>query len=134
MKKILLFVLLMLTTLANKAQVWAPSGATWHYDWIEMAVDGYAAIQYINDSTVGGKVCKVLRIERHTYNWITHTYSNSVLGYEYTYLENNIVYYYRYGQFFKLYDFSANAGNSWEVAGWEQGSPCDSTGSIVVDR
>jgi hypothetical protein len=133
MKTLILSVSILFFSLLAEAQVWAPSGATWHYDWVEMATDGYAKVEYINDSIVGGKLCKVLKIEKHTYNWITHTYSNGVLGYEYTYLENNIVYYYRYGQFFKLYDFNSIAGNSWEVAGWEQDNPCDSTGIIVVD-
>lgn len=114
-----------------KAQVWAPSGATWHYDWAQMWSSGYVKIQYTNDSAVGGKVCKVLKKELHSYDWINHIYQTSVLGYEYTYFEDNIVYYYRFGKFFRLYDFNANAGSSWEVAGWEQNNPCDSTGTIV---
>jgi hypothetical protein len=133
MKTILFSVLLLFASLLTKAQVWAPSGATWHYDWIEMAVDGYIKIQYINDSVVGGKLCKILQVERHTYNWTTQSYYNGVLGYEFTYYENNIVYYYRYGQFFTLYDFNSIGGSSWEVAGWEQNPPCDSTGLINVD-
>jgi len=133
MKTILLSFSLLFGSLLIRAQVWAPPGAVWHYDWVEWATDGYARVQYINDSMVGGKLCKVLKIEKHTYNWLSHTYSNGILGYEYTYLENNIVYYYRYGQFFKLYDFNSSAGDSWEVAGWDQDNPCDSTGTIVVD-
>ena len=133
MKTIHLIIVLLTATICSQAQVWAPAGATWHYDWVEFATDGYAKIVYVKDSIVDGKLCKVLQAERHTYSWTTHTYTNSILGYEYTYLENNVVYYCRYGTFFKLYDFSAQAGNSWVVAGWEQGNPCDSLGSILVD-
>jgi hypothetical protein len=131
MKSILLFFLLV--SISVQAQVWAPSGATWYYDWAEMETNGYAKVQYVKDSLVGGTMCKVLRIEQHTYNWMSGTYTNTIIGHEFTYSENNIVYYYRYGQFFKLYDFSAIAGSSWVVAGWNQANPCDSTGSVVVD-
>jgi len=133
MKTIGLIFGILLQSLITSAQVWAPAGATWHYDWIEMAVDGYAKISFVNDSVVGGRAYKVLKVEQHTYNWITGTFTNAVLGYEYTYLDNNVVYYYRYGQFFKLYDFNSVAGSSWTVAGWDQNNPCDSLGSVVVD-
>ncbi|MEI6434873.1 MAG: T9SS type A sorting domain-containing protein [Bacteroidota bacterium] len=133
MKTILISVVLVFAALFGKSQVWAPPGATWHYDWVEMATDGFAKVQYVKDSIVGGKLCKVLKIEEHTYNWITQTYNNSVIGYEYTWLDNEVVYYYRYNQFFKLYDFNSISGSSWEVAGWNQNNPCDSAGSIIVD-
>ena len=133
MKTVLISALFLIFSCSIKAQVWAPSGATWHYDWVEMATDGYAKVQYVFDSIVGGHLCKVLKIEKHTYNWITQNYDNSIIGYEYTYLDNSIVYYYRYDQFFKLYDFNSISGSSWEVAGWNQSNPCDSTGSIIVD-
>ena len=128
-----LFILLLAMSISSQAQVWAPAGAIWHYDWVEFATDGYAKVQYLKDSLVGGKLCKILQVERHTFNWDTQTFTNSILGYEYTYFENNFVFYYRYGTFFKLYDFSAQSGNSWVVAGWEVGNPCDSLGSILVD-
>lgn len=133
MRTALLCLLFLAASFPAGAQVWAPAGAAWHYDWVEMATDGYAKIQYVTDSVVGGRLCKILKVEKHTYNWLTHTYSDGVLGYEYTFLENDVVYYYRYGRFFTLYDFSSAPGNSWEVAGWEQNNPCDSTGSIVID-
>jgi Secretion system C-terminal sorting domain len=133
MRIVLLSLSLFFTSTLIMAQVWAPSGATWHYDWTAMWNSGYVEIQYTGDTTIGGKSCKILKKERHSYDWINHTYSTSVIGYEYTYLENNIVYYLRYGQFFKLYDFNATSGSSWKVAGWNQNNPCDSTGTIVVD-
>jgi hypothetical protein len=115
------------------AQVWAPSGATWYYEWASMWYSGYVKISYIGDTIVDSKSCKILKKERFTYDWVNHIYSNMFIGYEYTYQESNIVYYYRYGQFFKLYDFNSSAGSSWEVAGWEPFNPCDSTGLIVVN-
>ena len=133
MKKLFFVFIILVVSLLIKAQVWAPTGATWHYNWVEMAESGYVKIQYASDSIVGGKLCKVLKKERYSYDWINQIYSGGVIGYEYTYFENNTVYYYRYGQFFKLYDFTATSGSSWEVAGWDPPFVCDSTGTIIVD-
>lgn len=133
MKKTLLFIFLILASGLANAQVWAPAGATWHYSWAAWATDGYVKVQYVADSIVGGKSCKVLQVDIHTYNYTSHTYYNSPPKYEYTYLENNIVYYYRYGQFFKLYDFNALTGDSWVVANEDPIVACDSLGSVVVD-
>jgi hypothetical protein len=133
MKTILLSLLLFFVSSLTMAQVWAPSGATWHYGWQAMWYSGYVKIQYTGDTVVGSKVCKTLKKERYTYDWNSHIYSNNVIGYEYTYQENNIVYYYRYGQFFKLYDFNSVAGDSWEVAGWDSSHPCGDTAIVVVD-
>jgi hypothetical protein len=135
MKKILLSALLLGMALTASTQVWAPAGATWHYDYVQMWVSGYVKIQCVNDTTIAGKTCQVLKKEIHTYDWLNNTFSNSVMGYEYTYAENNIVYLFRFGQFYTLYDFNAVAGNSWQVPGWDGdwGSPCDTIGTVVVD-
>jgi hypothetical protein len=132
MKLFLLSFLLIFSSSLSMAQVWAPPGATWHYDWAQMWFSGYVEIQYTGDSVIEGKSCKILKKERHSYDWVNHIYETSLLGYEYTYMENNVVYYYRFGKFFKLYDFNASPTSSWEVAGWDQSSPCDSNGSIVT--
>jgi hypothetical protein len=132
MKTFLLSALLIISSSLIKAQVWAPSGATWHYDWAAMWYLGYVKIHYTGDTVVDGKSCKILKKERFTYDWVHYVYSNDLIGYEYTYVENNIVYYYRNNHFFKLYDFNSTAGGSWEISGWG-GSLCDSVGSVVVD-
>lgn len=135
MKKILLSALFLGLALTASTQVWAPAGATWHYDYVNFWVEGYIQIQYVGDTTIAGKPCQVLKKEAHTYDWLNHTFSNSEMGYDYTYSENNIVYCYRFGQFFTLYDFNAVTGNTWQVPGWDGswGSPCDTTGTVVVD-
>lgn len=115
------------------AQVWAPSGATWYYDYVNFWVSGYVKIQYTGDSTVGGKSCKVLKKELDRYDWLNHIYSQNIIGYEFTYQENNIVFYYRYGQFFKLYDFNSIINDSWKVAGWDSSQLCGDTAIVVVD-
>lgn len=133
MKTILLFLSLVCVSTIGMAQVWAPAGATWHYDYVNFWVTGYVEIQYTADTTIAGKSCKILTKKLHSYDFIQHTYSTSLIGYEYTYEENNVVYYYRYGQFFKLYDFNAMPGGSWVIAGWNSPQPCDSTAVVDVD-
>ena len=133
MKTNFLFFLCLFAILSTEAQVWAPSGATWHYDWASMWYSGYVKVNYTGDTIVDGKSCKILKKERFTYDWVNHIYSNNVIGYEYTYLENNIVYYYRYGKFFKLYDFNSVTNDSWKVAGWDSSHPCGDTAIVVVD-
>jgi len=133
MKTFLLSLLLIISSSLIQAQVWAPSGATWHYDWASMWYSGYVKIHYTGDTVVDGKSCKILQKERFTYDWVNHIYSNMVIGNEFTYLENNIVYYYRNGQFFKLYDFNAVTNNSWEVVGWDSTQLCWDTAMVVVD-
>ncbi|MCK9423224.1 MAG: T9SS type A sorting domain-containing protein [Bacteroidales bacterium] len=133
MKTILLGLLLIFSSSIMQAQVWAPSGATWYYEWAAMWYSGYVKITYTGDTIVDGKSTKILKKERFTYDWVNHIYSTNLIGYEYTYLENNIVYYYRYGQFFKLYDFNSVANDSWLVAGWDLFHLCDDTATVVVD-
>jgi len=114
------------------AQAWAPPGAVWYYDWVSMWNSGYVKIQYTGDTMVNGRSCKILQKERHWFDWLDSTYHTDHFGFEYTYLENNVVYNYRNGQFYTLYDFNANAGDSWIVAGWNNSAP-DSTGVVDVD-
>jgi Secretion system C-terminal sorting domain len=134
MKTLLLSVSFIFISLLMEAQVWAPSGATWHYEWAAMWTSGYVKINYTGDTVVDGKSCKILKKERFTYDWVNHIYSNMVIGYECTYLENNIVYYYRYGQFFKLYDFNSVSNDSWKIAGWDSSQLCGDTAIVFVDN
>jgi hypothetical protein len=133
MKTLLLSLSLFFACSLIMGQVWAPAGATWHYDYANFWVSGYVKIQYTGDTTVAGKSCKVLTKTRSTYDYLLQTYSNIVIGHEYTYFENNVVYYYRYGKFFKLYDFNAVAHDSWEIAGWDSSQLCGDSDVVVVD-
>lgn len=140
MKKLLgiLFILILFSTIISvKGQgVWAPSGATWHYQYDNQWWLGYVEIKYIGDSLVDGKMCKVLEKIRYQHNGIYFYYDTVYIGKEYTYLDSNIVYYYRHGQFYKLYDFNSIVSDTWEVAGWNDYYyyyPCDSIGELQVD-
>jgi len=85
---------------------------------------------------VEGQICKVLEKKRHWLDGSTNNSGIEDLGLEFTYQDSGIIYYYRFGQFFKLYDFTANPNDYWEVAGFDQSlflDTCDSLGEINVD-
>lgn len=124
--------LLSITSLG--AQVWCPPGATWQFDFFQFSAEGYVEVKYVGDSVVGGKTCKVLRKTEYYYDWVPQKYGSWIIGREYTYLDSNIVYIWRLGKFWKLYDFGALVGESWIIPGPYGGSQfCDSTGSVGVD-
>ncbi|MEI7982210.1 MAG: T9SS type A sorting domain-containing protein [Bacteroidota bacterium] len=132
MKKLPLSLLLFFVSSMVMAQVWAPSGATWYYEWRAMWYSGYVKITYTGDTIIDAKTTKIFKKELFTYDWENHLYSNGIIGRDYTFMENDIVYYYRNGQFFKLYDFNAEPGDSWKVAGWESSHPCSDTAWVVT--
>ncbi|MFY9417594.1 MAG: T9SS type A sorting domain-containing protein, partial [Bacteroidales bacterium] len=94
---------------------------------------GYIEIKYIGDSLIDGKVCKVLEKKLYSYDYVTTISDTINLGLEFTYSDSNKVYYYRFDQFFVLYNFNAQPGDWWEIAGWSIPGSCDSIGKIEVD-
>ena len=95
--------------------VWAPPGAKWYYSYAHFADRGYVTIEYVQDSTINGKLCKGLEKKRYRYSNISGITDSVFLGLVYTYLENDSVYYYNNNQFHLLYDLSAQAGDDWDV-------------------
>ncbi len=128
-----LFILLSLTCFAQIQ--WAPMGAKWYISKIEGLAPrnvGYILYEVNRDTIIQDKKVKV--ISR------TYFHSNgkdvSPLNDEYTYAEDSVVYYWRNGHFYTLYDFSAQTGDKWTVFGSSPYSDfCgyDSLGVVVVD-
>ena len=114
--------------------VWCPPGATWHYSFNNFSTVGNVEIKYVADTIIDSIDCHVLTKTRSTYDYVTGNFNTIDLGKDFTYLDSNIVYYYRFGRFFKLYDFNATANDSWQIAGWENWKICnDSLGTVQVD-
>ncbi|NOX47902.1 MAG: T9SS type A sorting domain-containing protein [Chlorobi bacterium] len=114
------------------AQEWAPEGAEWYYDYDAFEVTGYIRIVSEGDTVINGQLCKVLAKTRFTYDYVTGNYETAFMGNEYTWSDTNKVYIYKYGQFYVLYDFSLQTGDSWTIPANYLGF-CDSTGTMVVD-
>lgn len=136
MKYTLLFIFLLISATALAQGTWAPTGAVWHYSYYNQTTSGYVKIESIGDTVIDGKTCKILHKTRIYNDGFSASIDTVDLGEEYTYEESNVVYYYRLGQFFILYDFNASLNDSWVIAGDEQNpdpSCLDSTGTIYVD-
>lgn len=129
----LLFAVLVQFCFGQNQNEWAPEGATWHYSYNNFSITGYIEIKYIGDSLIDGKVCKVLEKKLYSYDYATTISDTINLGLEFTYSDSNKVYYYRFDQFFVLYNFNAQPGDWWEIAGWSIPGSCDSIGKIEVD-
>ena len=134
MKKLLLIFTFVLPLLVI-GQNWSPTGATWYYGFSAWQVAGYYKIEYIGDTTINSIQCKKLCKSRCT-KYIGIPYSDSivsVIGTEYTYADSDRVYIFKHNQFYTLYDFSAQVGNTWTIPEIKHYNGCDTIGSIRVD-
>lgn len=114
---------------------WAPIGAKWYISKIEGTMppdEGYILYEVSRDTIMQEKNVKV----------ITRTYFHSngkdvtTLENEYTYEKDSVVYYWKKGRFYTLYDFSARPGDKWTVYGsgiFMDYCGYDSLGVVVVD-
>jgi len=127
----LLIILMFLTTFIQAQTIWAPSGAVWYYDYISLDGTGYTKIEYIGDTIIQAKQCKILEKTLYKYNI---DYDTIHLGKEFTYSENNIVYHFNAGHFYTLYNFSATNNDTWQITNSEPIDEfCDSTAIVTVD-
>ena len=137
MKQILhaIWVLSLIPTASlGQGQPWALPSTKWTYSLEAIAASGYLAISVEGDTIIDGKQCTILSKKITIKDYYTGNIDTAFMGSEITYIDNNVVYNYRFGQFFTLYDFNAVAGSQWEVAGdLNVGSGCDSFGTVTVD-
>lgn len=122
MKKIvLLFLLGWLSVAAATAQtsgrgLWCPPGALWQYTvitggWGSPLLLVPMRTDYAGDTIIGGQSCQMLRATYTGY---------SMVGRLYTRADADRVWLYVDGQFYKMFDFSAQPGDSWLYKGVRQ--------------
>jgi hypothetical protein len=137
MKRVYILAILFLLSVSSFAQNdWAPPGATWYYSYMNFATEGYIKIEYSKDTLIQGQACKVLEKTWVIHHYISSTTDTSIFDFEYTYLDSNIVYVYRNGEFKTLYDFNTIPGDSFPIAGWDTAyfnAGCDLDGFAKVD-
>ncbi len=109
------FLLLLLAVAgAAKAQTheFAPVGAEWHYGINQFSVEGYAQIKSVSDTIINGITCK--KIEKHCFlfDHLDGVEKEFVKGHEYISQIGDSVMIYRFGQFYKLYDFTVEIGDT----------------------
>lgn len=100
----------------TSASTFAPIGAKWHYGIVSsnFFIDKYyRTFEVIKDTIIEEKQCSVL--EQTEY--FKKEEGGYISGYEYIYSDDQKVYRWNKSksQFYLLYDFSANVGDSWRV-------------------
>lgn len=117
MKKHVFLVILLLTFCSKSTigQTWAPLGAEWHYSYSSFWFEGFVKISSVEDTIINNINCKKLEKENVIYNHLTGEIDTNFLGHEYMYADTNKVYIFISDQFYTLYDFGANIGESWII-------------------
>ncbi|MCF8388929.1 MAG: T9SS type A sorting domain-containing protein [Bacteroidales bacterium] len=111
--------LLLMMSIQLQSQVWVDEGAMWHYSYFNLMEAGYFKITYEKDTLINGKHCQQLLPVQHKFTW--DQYGNYLyLGavnhaYEYTYQNGDTVFYFQNGEFYILYNFGAQAGDTWDL-------------------
>ncbi len=133
--KIAIVFALVLASLSAISQEWAPEGATWYFSSYAPYGDAYLRVQYVRDTVILEKNCKILEKIRFQEDYFTG-YGEIWTGDEYTYYENGAVYYYQEEQFYKLYDYNAITGEEWDVnyKGTLGRVKVDSTGTEIINE
>jgi len=117
MKKLKIILIIAATILSNlcSAQNWAPDGAEWYYSFASFWNEGYVHIYTSGDTLINDISCRKLDREYVIHNHNTGVTTTSYIGREYMYYDEDKVYIYVNDQFYTLYDFSANVGDSWII-------------------
>ncbi len=115
MKK-LLFLFVLLPFLAS-SQTWIPTGSIWHYDYWNIGEVGFNKIEYTGDTLIGGHSCQIIVDTQFVFYQIPNgtaiLSSKNKFPTNYTYNNSDSVFYYRDNNFWLLYNFAANVGDSW---------------------
>jgi hypothetical protein len=124
MKKIILIPLFVLFIAQVFGQTgWPPIGAKWHYSYVPCDIwGGCNAIEYIyfeavKDTLVNDTLCTKIIVEHHN-----GKKEVKYLGDEYIFSTEDQVYNYHHGQFYLLYDFSLQMGDTVAL---QLGSNCN---------
>ena len=118
-KNNLIILLLLLVVSYNlKAQTeFAPVGAEWYYNYNNFWNVGYVKITSESDTIIDNVFCKKLVKSIHVYDYVSYNENKGVFGYEYLTQINDSVMIYSDGEFKKLYDFSAEIGDTLLIPG-----------------
>ena len=112
-KNLIILLLLLVVSYNLKAQTeFAPVGAEWYYNYNNFWNVGYVKITSESDTIIDNVFCKKLVKSIHVYDYVSYNEKKGVFGYEYLTQINDSVMIYSDGEFKKLYDFSAEIGDT----------------------
>lgn len=116
--KLILIAFMFVFTGSLKAQTeFAPVGAEWYYNYNNFWNVGYVKITSESDTIIDNVFCKKLVKSIHVYDYVSYNEKKGVFGYEYLTQINDSVMIYSDGEFKKLYDFSAEIGDTLLIPG-----------------
>lgn len=117
-KNLIILLLLLVVSYNLKAQTeFAPVGAEWYYNYNNFWNVGYVKITSESDTIIDNVFCKKLVKSIHVYDYVSYNEKKGVFGYEYLTQINDSVMIYSDGEFKKLYDFSAEIGDTLLIPG-----------------
>lgn len=129
MKKPHLYVLFLLLLL--KLQCIAQNNNSWYYEYLNFGINGYVVIETKGDTIIQGKSCHVLTKTRIIYNEIYSVFDTTFVGNEYIYHTDDTTFRFKFSDFYPLYIFNGNPGDTYLTAGNNEILGCDSL--LVVD-
>lgn len=133
--RVLITLLITTTSLSGTAQSWVADGAVWHYNFWNVAVEGYYEYEYTHDTLIDGQNCQVIQGNRYQfYNpGEPELISVSALSTEYIYTSGDTVFYRDHDAFFVLLNFDAEVGDSWVVSTTPTDFCTDTSRAIVLE-
>lgn len=115
MKAIFISLLSLFVVLNSNAQVWGHAGATWHYQYGGLSLfDGTHIITYERDTVIDNFIAQVIQTrQQFIYPGPNGPYQGPTnIWLDYTRYSGDTVYWYKENQFFPLFDFGAQVGDS----------------------
>ncbi len=114
------FLLSLRKNLNAQAPIWIQNNAVWHYDFENnFGNSGFLKTRYIGDTIINGQTAQILTTTRYLFltdqNYITHLISITELDTNYTWNNQNQVFYWRENQFELLYDFTTLTNESYTI-------------------
>lgn len=114
----ILFILLAFASMVRaQTHEFAPIGAEWHYEIKQFSTEGYVRIKSLSDTIIDGISCKKIEKRYFLFDHLDGIEKEFVKGHEYISQIGDSVMIYRYGRFYKLYDFTVKTGDTVSFPG-----------------
>ena len=141
MKRTTLLTLATVWAAMAQAQNWFPTGATWHYGYMNGSFLGYVKVEVIGDTVIDGHACKTLDRRRETVETFSGSYYTEALGTIHAFDSAGVVWLFvpTTASFDTLYDFNAAPGNTWQLAPMPEAFDAAAyaqvvdTGTVLID-
>ena len=140
LKKLLFTALCFVLAIQSFGQnhIWTYGNPVWHYDYWNVGEQGFIKIEQEGEVTVGGHVCQNLYATKFRF-FVTGPEGNWTYGMEpyisaKVYVSNDTVFYWDQNHFSILYDFSAQAGDSWLLKTGGSMFQCSDTSYTIVNE